>query len=104
MSDLDEIIHQPVRLKIMAALLAAGADAEVEFTFLRGRLGCTDGNLGAHLDKLTSARYVTARKAFVGRKPVTYLSATRTGRRAFEDHVAALQDIIQSHRTSAAAK
>lgn len=95
MTELDDIIHQPVRLKIMAALLAAGSDAEVEFTFLRGRLGCTDGNLGSHLDKLTAARYVTARKAFVGRKPVTYLSATRTGRRAFEDHVAALQDIIR---------
>ena len=80
--------------KRTAALLAAGSDGEVEFTFLRGRLGCTDGNLGSHLDKLTAARYVTARKAFVGRKPVTYLSATRTGRRAFEDHVAALQDII----------
>jgi len=96
MSDLDEIIHQPIRLKIMAALLAAGADAEVEFTFLRGRLGCTDGNLGSHLDKLTTARYISARKAFVGRKPVTYLSATRIGRRAFEDHVAALQEIIRS--------
>ncbi len=95
MPQIDEIIHQPVRLKIMAALLASGADAEVEFTFLRGRLGCTDGNLGSHLDKLTSARYVCARKAFVGRKPVTYLSATRTGRRAFEDHVTALQDIIR---------
>ncbi len=100
MPELDEIIHQPVRLQIMAALLAAGSDAEVEFTFLRGRLGCTDGNLGAHLDKLTGARYVSARKVFVGRKPVTYLSATRMGRRAFEDHVTALQDIIRPPNAS----
>ncbi len=100
MPQLDEIIHQPVRLKIMSALAAAGSDAEVEFTFLRGRLGCTDGNLGSHLDKLTAARYVSARKAFVGRKPVTYLSVTRTGRRAFEDHVTALQDIIRSPNAS----
>ncbi|MGC8542246.1 MAG: transcriptional regulator, partial [Phycisphaerae bacterium] len=55
---------------------------------------------GSHLDKLTAVRYVTARKAFVGRKPVTYLSATRTGRRAFEDHVAALRDIINPPDTA----
>jgi DNA-binding MarR family transcriptional regulator len=94
MAELDELIHQPIRLQIMAALQAAGADAEVEFTFLRGRLRCTDGNLGSHLDKLAAARYVVARKTFSGRKPVTYLSMTRAGRRAFEDYLTELKGLL----------
>ena len=69
MSELNEVIHQPIRLKLMAALFAIGTDAEVDFTFLRDHLKLTDGNLGAHLEKLESVGYLSIRKAFVYRKP-----------------------------------
>ena len=95
MSDLDPIIHQPARLRIMASLDALDAAAEVEFTYLRGLLDLTDGNLGAHLAKLEGAGYVKVRKTFVGRKPRTFLSATRKGHGAFQSHVAALEEIIR---------
>ena len=63
----DEIIHQPVRLRVMAALTAPGCDAEgLDFTQLKRLTGATDGNLGAHLDHLARAGYVEATKAFVG--------------------------------------
>ena len=94
MSDIDPIIHQPVRLRIMAALIALDPDDEVEFTYLRDVLELTDGNLGAHLQKLESARYIRVTKSFVRRKPRTDIRLTPTGRAAFQNHVAALEQII----------
>lgn len=94
MDEINKLIHEPSRLRIMAALVALEEDAEVDFVFLRDQLRFTDGNLGAHLDRLQTARYIRARKAFVKRKPRTFLSLTRTGRRAFDDHVAMLKRII----------
>jgi len=96
MSEINEIIHQPIRLKVMAALFAMESDAEADFTFLRDHLKLTDGNLGAHLEKLESAGYLSVRKAFVGRKPRTFLRLSRAGRRAFEDYVEALRKVIDA--------
>ncbi len=94
MGDIDPIIHQPVRLRIMAALIALDPGDQVEFTYLRNLLKVTDGNLGAHLQKLETARYICMAKSFVRRKPRTDIGLTPTGRAAFENHVAALQQII----------
>jgi DNA-binding MarR family transcriptional regulator len=93
--DLDPVIHQPVRLRIAASLASLEPDAKVDFTHLRNVLKVTDGNLGAHLQKLEEAGYVAVEKTFVQRKPRTYLALTVAGRRAFEDHIAALRRIIE---------
>ena len=95
MAELDNLIHQPLRLQIMASLVALGANEQVEFTYLRNLLKATDGNLGAHLTKLEEAGYVKIEKTFVERKPRTFVSATGKGRDAFADHVAALQEILR---------
>ena len=95
MADLNEIIHQPVRLRIMSALTALNAEDEVEFTYLRELLEVTDGNLGAHLRKLEDAGYITVKKVFVERRPRTYVSATLEGRKAFREHVEALESILK---------
>lgn len=95
MADLDEIIHQPLRLKIMAALNALPSAAPgLEFSRLKRLTGATDGNLGAHIETLARAGYVAIEKAFVGRKPQTTVTATAMGRGAFARHVATLQEII----------
>ena len=92
---LDEVIHQPVRLRVMAALTALDGDPEgLDFTHLKKLTGATDGNLGAHIDHLTRAGYVEATKAFVGRRPRTTVKATAAGRAAFQRHVAFLKEII----------
>jgi DNA-binding MarR family transcriptional regulator len=96
MVELNETIHQPVRLRIMAALVTLEAGNEVDFTYLRDLLDVTDGNLGAHLRKLEEAGYISVNKTFVDRKPRTYVSATVEGRRVFQDHVAALESILKS--------
>ena len=94
MAELDEIIHQPLRLRIMAALTALPAGTGLEFSRLKKLTGTTDGNLGAHIETLAKAHYVGVEKAFVGKKPQTTVTATATGRGAFAQHVAILQEII----------
>jgi DNA-binding MarR family transcriptional regulator len=96
MTNLNETIHQPVRLRIMAALVTLEAGSEVDFTYLRDLLQVTDGNLGAHLRKLEEAGYIAVNKLFVERKPRTFVSATPEGRKVFKEHVAALESILKN--------
>jgi DNA-binding MarR family transcriptional regulator len=96
MAELNETIHQTVRLRIMAALVTLEAGNEVDFSYLRDLLEVTDGNLGAHLRKLEEAGYITVSKTFVERKPRTYISVTPEGRKVFQEHVAALESILKS--------
>jgi len=92
----NELIHQPTRLKIMATLNALRGGAKLEFTELRKLLEVTDGNLGTHLSTLEKAGYVDIEKSFVAKKPRTRVSLTRAGRRAFEAHVQYLRDILHA--------
>jgi DNA-binding MarR family transcriptional regulator len=95
MAELDEIIHQPVRLRIMAALGSLHPREQVDFAFLKDKLDLTDGNLGAHLRALEDASYITVEKTFVARRPKTFVAASAAGRKAFAAHVAALQAILK---------
>jgi len=96
MAKFNETIHQTVRLQIMAALVTLGAEEEVDFTYLRDLLEVTDGNLGAHLRKLEESGYIKINKEFVERKPRTFISASKEGRKIFNEHVAALESILKS--------
>jgi DNA-binding MarR family transcriptional regulator len=96
MAVLNETIHQPVRLRIMAALVTLEAGNEVDFTYLRELLKVTDGNLGAHLRKLEEAGYIAVNKTFIDRKPRTFISASSEGRMVFQEHVKALEAILKS--------
>ena len=96
MTGLNETIHQPVRLRIMAALVTLKKDDAVDFTYLRDLLEVTDGNLGAHLRKLEEAGYIAINKEFVDRKPRSFISATPKGREVFQEHVNALEAILNN--------
>ena len=96
MNELDPIIHQPARLQIMAALCNLHPREQVDFTFLKTKLGLTEGNLGAHLGTLEENRYVAVEKTFVLRRPKTFLAATAAGRKAFASHAAALRALLRS--------
>jgi DNA-binding MarR family transcriptional regulator len=75
-------------------LCCAPPRAQLEFTRLKGIIGVTDGNLGAHLSTLEQSGYLEMEKDFVGKKPRTRVRLTRTGRRAFEDYLAFLREIV----------
>ena len=89
---LNRAFDNRVRLAIMSVLTVR---EETEFNALKNLLGVTDGNLATHIAVLERHRYVRVRKSFRGRKPVTTYAVTEAGRRAFADHVAALERIIR---------
>ena len=88
---LDDIIHQRVRLGILAVLTEAD---QADFRYLKETLDLTDGNLSRHLRILEDAGFVRLRKGYEGRRPRTWVNATSHGRRALADHLEALQSLI----------
>ncbi len=98
MGELNPLIHQPTRLRMMAALVSLDEGDKAGFGFLRDLLKLTDGNLSVHLQRLEGAAYVTIEKAFVRRRPKTWIWATRAGRAAFSAHLDALEAIVGSAR------
>ena len=66
-----------------------------DFTTLKELLGVTDGNLASHAKALESENYITIEKQFIGKKPNTRYVATKEGRKAFKDHIDALEKLIQ---------
>jgi DNA-binding HxlR family transcriptional regulator len=90
-ANIDEIIHGRLRLGIMAYL----STAEVaEFNELKDKLQTSDGNLSVHLRKLEEAGYVTIKKSFSGRKPLTRALLTEKGRTAFVAYLDAIEKLV----------
>ena len=87
----DELIHAPTRLQIVSLLAAA---QWADFKYIRDELGLSDSALSKQLSTLESAGYVEIRRRFVGKRPRTSASLSPVGRKAFEQHVAALQQIL----------
>ena len=87
----DELIHAPTRLSIVSLLAATDW---AEFKFIRDSIELSDSALSKQLTTLEEAGYVEIRKGFVGKRPRTSARLSRAGRAAFEQHVAALQEIV----------
>lgn len=90
---LNEAIHQPVRLSIVALLANA---SQVDFALLRDHLALKDANLSQHLGALESLGYVTIEKVFERKRPRTWVSLSPTGRAAFEEYLGVLRTIVGS--------
>jgi DNA-binding PadR family transcriptional regulator len=88
---LNPAFDQRNRLGIMALLVNEDV---LEHNTLRDLLDLTDGNLASHLRALESQAYVRADKAFIDRKPRTTYRATEEGKRAFVEHLKAMEDLI----------
>lgn len=89
---IDDVIHSRIRLAIMAALIAT---EELEFTTLRSLTKTTDGNLSANLKKLEEAGYISVKKEFANRKPVSSYSLTTEGKSAFSAYIENLEKLIK---------
>lgn len=66
----------------------------VDFLSLKSGLNISDGNLASHITKLEEAGYLTIQKTFAGKKTQTSYSTTPEGKKAFEEHLSALEEII----------
>ena len=88
--ELDQLIHERVRLGIVSAL---AVNETLSFAELKALLQASDGNLSVHARKLEDAGYVASTKSFAGRVPRTAYRLTAEGHRAlarYLDHMEAL--------------
>ena len=94
-TELEQLIHERVRLGIISAL---AANEFLTFTDLKRLLDTTDGNLSVHALKLEDAKYLVCKKGFEGRTPRTEFRLTPAGRRAFERYLDHMESIIRANR------
>jgi DNA-binding transcriptional ArsR family regulator len=78
-TEVDRLVHEPARLAILTNLFVV---ENANATYVLQQTGLTWGNLASHLAKLEDAGYVRVEKSFKGKKPLTTLSLTSTGRQA----------------------
>ena len=83
LSKIDKIIHEPVRLSILAHLYVLDS---TDALFLKNQIGLTWGNFSTHLKRLEDAEYIEVQKEFVDRKPVTSYRLSQNGREAFQQY------------------
>lgn len=91
----DELIHPSTRLSLVATLAAADW---AEFVFLKERLGLSDSALSKQLATLEEAGYVATERRLDGSRRKVRARLTTTGRKAFDGHIAALQEIVSGAR------
>ncbi len=81
--EIDKVIHEPVRLRIM--MILSGVE-QADFNFLLTTLDLTRGNLSRHIEKLESADYVKVEKSFKGKMPNTSYIITQKGSKALAQY------------------
>jgi DNA-binding MarR family transcriptional regulator len=91
--NINKLFESKVRLGIMSMLMV---NDTVEFNSLKTHLDVTDGNLASHIASLEKAKYIKVNKSFIGKKPNTTYTVSATGRRAFNEHLDALERLINS--------
>lgn len=94
-SQIDKVIHSPVRLGVVAALHAGG---EESFSNLRKIVGTTDGNLTIHMKGLEDNGIVKVRKRFINRRPQTSYRLTAKGRKIFREYVECMAKMVAEYR------
>jgi len=94
-TDLDRLIHEPVRLGILSALVV---NETMSFNDLKELLKTTDGNLSVHARKLEEGQYIACEKYFEGRIPKTEYRMTAAGRRAMETYLDHMEALIRATR------
>ena len=93
----DKAFENRLRLQIMSVLVA---NQRYDFNSLKELLDVTDGNLASHLKGLEKEEYILVHKSFLGRKPNTNYEATDKGKRAFKNHLDALEQLIKQQKTT----
>ena len=88
---LDPVLHQPIRTRLVAFLVARG---EATFTELKQALDITDGNLEAHMKKLKASGYIATHKQTGSGLPQTLYAVTPSGHAAFKQYIQNLQKLL----------
>ncbi len=95
LKDLDPILHSQLRLAVVSLLIGV---KEAEFTYLKEQTNATAGNLSVQLQKLKEVDYIEIEKKFKDNYPQTICRITKTGIKAFEQYVAAMQNYLKPNK------
>jgi len=90
--DLNKAFESRIRLGIMSILMV---NSWVDFGTMKEMLNITDGNLASHITALEKLNYVEVKKQFVGKKPNTSYGITKQGKKAFSEHLDALENLLK---------
>lgn len=90
---LEPLLLDPTRLRIAATLAAAG---EVEFAFVRDRVGVTDSALSKQLRTLSRSKIVACRRERTGARRRLWARLTLHGRAILVKHAQALREIAET--------
>ena len=91
--NLDKVFESRIRLGVMSILIV---NDSVDFNSLKELLNVTDGNLASHISALEKNKYIKIKKKIIGKKTNTAYSLTESGRRAFANHLNALEQLIKN--------
>ncbi len=91
--NLNKAFESRIRLGIMSVLMV---NDWADFAMLKETLDITDGNLASHITALEKLDYIQVKKQFVGKKPNTSYAATRAGKKAFNEHLDALEKLLKN--------
>ena len=89
--NINKAFDHRIRLGIMSVLMV---NESADFVTLKEILGVTDGNLASHAKALETENYIVIEKQFIGKKPNTKYIATKAGKKAFQEHIEALEKLI----------
>ncbi len=89
--ELDEVLHQANRTKIMTYLLSFG---KTDFTTLKKALNLSDGQMTSHMRVLLAAEYVVQHKFFENNKPKTEYEVSELGKSRFNSYLEVLKQIL----------
>lgn len=92
MLNFNDILHQPIRSKIMVALMK---NEKIPFKVLKQMLDLSAGNLSTHLTKLEDVGYVIIEKSFENKKPKTEISISELGKKDFKKYANELIDYFK---------
>ena len=95
LAEVDRLIHEPSRSTILAVLAAVSS---ADFLYLQRETGLTKGNLSVHLSKLEKAGYVSIKKTYRGKIPLTLCKITYEGKKAFEQYRTQLMEFLRGTR------
>ena len=90
--NLNKTFDSRVRLGIMSTLMV---NERINFNDLKELIGVTDGNLASHIKALEETGFLKVYKGFIGKKTNTTYAVTKTGEKAFQQHLAALEKMIK---------
>lgn len=91
--DVDSLLHEPARLRLLACLAVV---KRADFTFLLRLSGLSRGNLSVQMSKLSDAKLVSIEKTFKDNRPRTLYQLTKQGTDALRTYKRDMLTILSS--------